>query len=105
MPPVCFMPCESMESPAAAKTLTPARTKYFRKVKVSTFLVVMPFGFRWRHPERSRFSGGERDLARITVMLLARSLRPLEQTRAFGMIPEVQDSLLQGLRSSGLNFL
>jgi len=82
-----------MESPAAAKTLTPARTKYFRKVKVSTFLVVMPFGFRWRHPERSRFSGGERDLARITVMLLARSLRPLEQTRAFGMTPEVQDSL------------
>jgi len=26
-------------------------------------------------------------------MLLARSLRPLEQTRAFGMTPEVQDSL------------
>src|SRR5215469_8557018 len=33
--PACFIPCESMESPAAAKTVTPARTRYLRKVKVS----------------------------------------------------------------------
>src|ERR1700755_3599110 len=31
--PACFIPWESMESPAAAKTVTPARTRYLRKVK------------------------------------------------------------------------
>src|SRR6266700_3761578 len=31
MLPVCFIPCESMESPAAAKTVTPASTRYLRK--------------------------------------------------------------------------
>jgi hypothetical protein len=30
--PVCFIPWESMESPAAAKTVIPARTRYLRKV-------------------------------------------------------------------------
>src|SRR5438270_6251221 len=32
MLPACFIPCESMESPAAAKTVTPASTRYLRKV-------------------------------------------------------------------------
>src|SRR5271156_4835948 len=32
MLPVCFIPCESMESPAAAKTVTPASTRYLRRV-------------------------------------------------------------------------
>src|SRR5580693_7981192 len=31
MLPACFIPCESMESPAAAKTVTPASTRYLRK--------------------------------------------------------------------------
>src|ERR1700688_1916897 len=29
--PVCFIPCESMESPAAANTVTPASTRYLRR--------------------------------------------------------------------------
>src|ERR1700752_2995244 len=32
MLPDCFIPCESMVSPAAAKTVTPASTRYLRKV-------------------------------------------------------------------------
>src|ERR1700682_4877745 len=32
MLPACFIPWESMESPAAAKTVTPASTRYLRKV-------------------------------------------------------------------------
>src|SRR5258706_13450047 len=31
MAPTCFIPCESMESPATAKTVTPASTRYLRK--------------------------------------------------------------------------
>src|SRR5271165_2015233 len=31
MLPICFIPCESMESPAAANTVTPASTRYLRK--------------------------------------------------------------------------
>src|SRR3984893_10770882 len=32
MLPVCFIPCASMESPAAAKTVTPASTRYLRRL-------------------------------------------------------------------------
>src|SRR5581483_12343501 len=38
MLPVCFMPCASMESPAAAKTVPPASTRYLRKVKQFSIL-------------------------------------------------------------------
>jgi hypothetical protein len=38
-----------------------------------------------RHPERSRFSGGARDLARSATIAHARSLSPLVKTRAIGM--------------------
>src|SRR5664279_3794029 len=34
--PVCFIPCESMVSPAAANTVTPASTRYLRRVKTSS---------------------------------------------------------------------
>jgi len=44
----------------------------------------MAFG-KVRHPERSRFSGGARDLAWGGTELHARSLRPLVKTRALGM--------------------
>src|SRR5271157_235209 len=39
------------------------------------------------HPERSRFSGGARDLARSISMVRARSFGPLVKARAFGMTP------------------
>ena len=40
------------------------------------------------HPEQSRFPGGAKDLARTAALLArARSLRPLEKARAFGMTP------------------
>jgi len=42
---------------------------------------------RWRHPERSRSSGGARDLARGFSAVRARSLDPLVKARAFGMTP------------------
>jgi hypothetical protein len=46
-----------------------------------------PHLVRWRHPERSRFSGGARDLARGVSVVRARSLGPLVKARAFGMTP------------------
>ena len=41
--------------------------------------------FRLRHPERSRSSGEERDLARSDTVMRARSRRRLVKTRAFGI--------------------
>jgi hypothetical protein len=50
--------------------------------------VVYQFEFlpRWRHPERSRFSGGESDLP-IHRPYYGRFLGPLVKTRAVGMTP------------------
>jgi hypothetical protein len=42
---------------------------------------------RWRHPERSRFSGVARDLAWSATTVRARSLGPLVKARTFGMTP------------------
>jgi hypothetical protein len=61
-------------------------------VKTSRIPVVAQFEF-WeislplsmRHPERSRFSGGVRDLARSAALMQARSLGALVKTRVFGM--------------------
>ena len=51
---------------------------------------------RWRHPQRSRSSGGARDLpcncflgSPRTTRLLGRSLGPLVKARAFGMTPKL----------------
>jgi len=40
-----------------------------------------------RHPERSRSSGGAKDLAWNALVMRARSLAPLVKARRFGMTP------------------
>src|SRR5208337_2171359 len=55
-----------------------------------------PFG---RHPERSRFSGGAKDLP--CAKLRGRSLVPLVKARDFGMTP-VRDVRLTGQPNGGL---
>src|SRR5436309_12021753 len=45
-----------------------------------------------RHPERSRFSGGVKDLPAY-VSVAARFLAPLVKTRGFGMTPWENDCL------------
>jgi hypothetical protein len=42
-----------------------------------------------RHPERSRFSGGAKDL-RYDAACRGRSLGPLVKARTFGMTPETE---------------
>jgi hypothetical protein len=61
----------------------------------SSTRVVVQFEFRQllslgRHPDRSRFSGGGKDLARgkqVVDQFHARSLDPLVKARVFGMTP------------------
>jgi len=61
----------------------------------------------WRHPERSRFTGGAKDLARsgyAADALHARSLDPLEKARVFGMTPSGTDQPVSKQYSSDGRF-
>src|ERR1700674_2744049 len=52
MLPVCFIPCESMESPAAANTVTPASTRYLRKFTGSLSIHSKTFHHRVTEAQR-----------------------------------------------------
>ena len=54
----------------------------------------------WRHLERSRCSGGARDLPKQGP-LHGRSLRALVRTRAFGMTPRIPVEVIDSLRMRG----
>src|ERR1035438_3504219 len=77
MLPVCFIPCESMESPAAANTVTPASTRYLRKFTGKLDGGALRLSFRAIALRAAKNLGELRDVS-----------RPLRHnTRAFGSHP------------------
>ena len=62
------------------------------KARASARAFYSPLGVR--HPERSRFSGGAKDLP-CTKPLRGRSLAPLVKARGFGMTPFDHDLVLR----------